>query len=61
MKKNEDLKERMYFDYLNAYMNIIIKANYTHFNDVTEEEFNSKCNESLEKEYVFETTPNTPN
>ena len=37
------MKERMYFDYLNAYMKIIIKANYTHFNDVTEEEFNN-CN-----------------
>ena len=58
MKKNEDMKERMYFDYLNAYMNIIINANYTHFNDVSEEEFNSKCNGCLEKEYVFELTSN---
>ena len=53
MKKNEELKERMYFDYLKAYMNIIINANYSHFYDVTEEEFNSKCNESLEKKYEF--------
>ena len=47
------MKERMYFDYLKAYMNIIINANYSHFYDITEEEFNSKCNESLEKKYEF--------
>ena len=53
MKKNEDLKERMYFDYLNAYLIIIINANYTHFYGVTKEEFDGKCQECLEKEFIF--------
>ena len=49
MKKDEDLKERMYFDYLKAYMNIIKKATYLDFNDVTKIEFNEKCQEIKDK------------
>ena len=49
MKKDEDLKERMYFDYLKAYMNIIKNANYSDFNDIKEEEFIRKCNQMENK------------
>ena len=51
----EDGQEKMYFDYLKAYMNIINNASYLDFYDVTEEEFNRKCREVkdlyLEEEY----------
>ena len=53
--KKEDGQEKMYFDYLKAYMNIINNASYLDFYDVTEEEFNRKCREVkdlyLEEEY----------
>ena len=49
MKKDEDLKEKMYFDYLKAYMNIIKKATYLDFYDVTKIEFNEKCQEIKDK------------
>ena len=54
MKKDEDMKEKMYFDYLNECMKIINNAKYSHFYDITEEEFDRKCREIkvkyLEKE-----------
>ena len=49
MKKGNDLKEKMYFDYLKAYMNIIKNATYSDFYNITEEEFSRKCNESKNK------------
>ena len=39
----------MYFDYLKAYMNIIKKATYLDFYDVTKIEFNEKCQEIKDK------------
>ena len=55
MKNEQDCKERMYFDYLNGYMNIIKNATYADFNNITEEEFNRKYNEKkgkyIEQEY----------
>ena len=49
MKKDEDLKERMYFDYLKAYVNIIKKSTYLDFYDVTKDEFYEKCQEIKDK------------
>ena len=49
MKKDEDLKERMNFDYLKAYMNIIKNATYSDFYDISEIEFNTKCQEFRNK------------
>ena len=54
MKKDEDIKEKMYFNILNGSLGIINKATYLDFYDITEEEFNKKCREIkdqyLEKE-----------
>ena len=49
MKKGDDMKEKMYFDYLRAYMNIIKNATYSDFYNITEEEFKKKCKEMKDK------------
>ena len=49
MIKNQSFKERMHFDYLKAYMNIIKNATEVDFNGVKEEEFIKKCNQMENK------------
>ena len=49
MKKDQDCKERIHFEYLNSYMKIIKNATYTDFNNITKEEFDRKYQEKKNK------------
>ena len=49
MKKDKYTKDNMHFDYLNGYMNSLKNVKYTDFDDITEEEFDRKCQEMKKK------------
>ena len=46
--KNSSLS-KMHFDYLKIHMNIIKNCNYSHFNEITENEFIENCQKEKEK------------
>ena len=55
MRNSPDCKEKMYYDYLNNYMDIIKNASYSDFFNITQEEFEwrfrEKKNKIVEEEY----------